>query len=69
MNKPEAIAALETGKAVTHRFMDEHEFVIQDPTDSDMLLLEDGVKQPKSDFWRLRTEPYWEDGWEEYLYQ
>lgn len=61
MNKNEARQAMHEGKKVTHKFFAPYEWVsIQDG----YLILEDGVKCSEEEFWKWRTNYWWDTDWE-----
>lgn len=65
MNKEEAKQALNEGKKITHVFFCENEFVQKDSEDSSVLVFEDfGVKQNEEEFWLMRQDESWNEGWE-----
>ena len=61
MNKQEAILAMQEGKKVTHRYLYPNKWMaIMDG----MIVLEKGFVDRTEDFWRWRTDPAWNDGYE-----
>jgi hypothetical protein len=59
MTKEEAIAAMKSGKKVTHKYFDEKEWATMV---GGMIFLDDGVKCTPADFWQIRWE-HFETGW------
>lgn len=57
MNKQEAIAAMQEGKKVTHLYFSDDEFVTMN---GDVLIDEMGYAFDPKEFWRFRTESYWD---------
>ena len=61
MNKQEAILAMQEGKKVVHRYFTPNKWMaIMDG----MIVLEKGFVDRTEDFWRWRTDPVWNDGYE-----
>ena len=61
MNKQEAILAMQEGKKVTHLSLYPNKWMaIMDG----MIVLEKGFVDRTEDFWRWRTYPVWNDGYE-----
>lgn len=70
MNRQEAINALREGKKITHTYFDKHEYFfmecinpIRNPFKV-QYVFEDGVTQSEKEFWDLRKDSFWDDGWE-----
>jgi len=61
MTKQEAIIAMEAGKKVRHKNFLENEFATME---NGMMFLEDGVNIIPEVFWKFRTNPGWDNGWE-----
>lgn len=64
MTKAEAIAAMQEGKKVTHRFFLPTEFIKFSENGS--IETEEGYLVTPLVFWSYRREPYWETDWELY---
>jgi hypothetical protein len=63
MTKSEAIEAIEEGKKITHQWFSDDEFVKMSDEEG-VYEFEDGVKQLKEEFWKLRTDLSWLIDWE-----
>lgn len=63
MSKEEAIQAMKEGKKVTHRFFASGEWMT---IKNEVLLLEDGVLISLEDFFNIRNDSLWENGYELY---
>ena len=60
MNKAQAITEMEKGNKITHEgFTDDEWMVIE----GGQMVLEDGVKCSHEEFWKWRTEDYWNKGY------
>lgn len=55
--------ALSQGKKVTHRFFDTHEYVYQNLLGQ--IVDETGIVH--TEFWEIRKDDHWKDGWDIYL--
>lgn len=60
MNRDEALKALEEGEVLTHRYFTSDEWMYQD---GHHYVFEDGVHCPIEEFWRIRRESSFGDGW------
>lgn len=60
MTKEEAIQAMKEAKRVTHRFFTEDEWMEINCGD---LRLEDGVRLSVEEFFSIRYQDYWKDGY------
>ena len=63
MSKEEAIQAMKEGKKVTHRFFSSDEWMT---IENGFLLLEDGVRISVEEFFDLRSDSRWGNGYELY---
>jgi hypothetical protein len=63
MTKENAIKALMEGNKITHRWFSPDEWVSMEGNE---IVLEDGVRCDEYEFWRWRTDPSWDIGWEIY---
>lgn len=61
MSKKEAIQAMKEGKKVTHRFFASGEWMT---IKNGFLFLEDGALISLEEFFNLRSDSLWEDGYE-----
>ncbi len=61
MNKAEALAALDNGATITHVNFDFLEWMKKE---NGLYIFEDGYSCTPEDFWRLRTLPSYDDGYE-----
>ena len=61
MTKDEAKQALKDGKRIRHSGFTQDEWVEQHGT---QYLFEDGYTGYMEEFWRHRTDSWWDDGWE-----
>ena len=61
MNKQEAILAMKEGKKVTYKYFSPNEWMAMK---DGMIVLEDGVICPPEEFWKLRADSRWDDGYE-----
>jgi hypothetical protein len=70
MNKHEAKLALSEGKKVTHDYFSKDEYVYLECVNPNTrpikyeCIFEDGVRQEEGEFWQLRKESHWDNGWE-----
>ncbi len=64
MTKPEAIEALNRGEKITHKYFSDNEFAFMKDGE---IHLEDGVVCSPEEFWKYRTEDFFDDGWDIYL--
>jgi hypothetical protein len=64
MNKVEAIQAMKEGKKVTYKYFSPNEWMTMK---DGMVVLEDGVKCPPEEFWRYRTNFWWDNGYSLYV--
>lgn len=70
MNKTQAIEAINSGQAIRHRYFEDHEHVklapASDDKDSDVTeyIFENGGRQTAEEFWSIRTNPCFDEGWE-----
>ncbi len=62
MTKEEAIVAIKSGKKITHRYFEDHEYVTI--TDDGQMLFENGSKQSWFEFWSLRPDSCWNMDWD-----
>lgn len=62
MNKHEAIKAMESGKKVSHEYFSDDEWMTIDHNDN-QILFEDGCRCSQEEFWSIRQEKGWEDGY------
>ncbi len=60
MNKAEAIAAMQAGHKVTHRYFDSKEWMTMQ---GDLIVFEDCVKCEQRGFWAEKTANHWQDGY------
>ncbi len=60
MNKLDAIDFLAAGKRLAHLNFSSEEWLA---VEGDGYIFEDGNLCTFEEFWRFRTEPYWETGW------
>lgn len=60
MTKEEAKQALREGKKLTHRYFSDNEYIY---AKGNIIFSEDGVNHG-FDFWNLRPDEWWNDGWE-----
>jgi hypothetical protein len=60
MKKSEAIEAMKNGKKVTHELFTKDEWMTMD---KGLIVLEDGVKRPSSEFWKYRDGDAWVNGY------
>lgn len=63
MTKDEAISQMKAGNKLTHRWFGDEEWIKSDRAGM-ILILEDGVECSPNEFWKWRTDPAWETGWE-----
>ena len=63
MDIEEAKQALNEGKRIKHRSFTSKEWVEQ--YSSCRYVFEDGVKQNSDEFWNMRTQESWKNGWRE----
>ena len=61
MTKPEAIAAMNAGQKVTHKFFEDNEWVT---IINNQIVSEDGITHER--FWSYRTSKEWDTGWSIY---
>ena len=61
MTKEEAIKAMQDGKKVTHRYFSSNEWMSMHDW---LIVLEDGVMCTPYEFWRWRTDPVWNNGYD-----
>lgn len=61
MTASKAKQALNDGLKITHRFMEEYEWVREKTATT--LVFEDGIEVDKQEFWDLRQSPEWEKDW------
>lgn len=64
MLKQDALLALAEGKRITHTSFTDEEYVKQHTTH--LYMFEDGVVTTVKEFWYIRTELPWADGWSIY---
>lgn len=62
MTKQEALQAMREGNKVTHKYFTDDEWV-KSNQDGTILILEDGVECSPAEFWRWRTDEYWNNDW------
>lgn len=62
MTKDEAIQWMQLGAKCEHRYFGTGEWVSIDETG--LYILEDGVRCTPDEFWRWRTESFWERDWD-----
>ena len=60
MTKQEATQALAEGKRLRHSSFMEGEWM---QAHEGEYIFEDGIKCPRAEFWRFRTESWWGTGW------
>ncbi len=65
MDRHEAIAALDSGKTLTHRHFGPKEWVRG--IGGGMYEFEDGIKCSNVEFWMYRTDSAFGGGWKEFL--
>jgi hypothetical protein len=58
MTREEAKLALQQGHKITHRYFDDNEYVYHKKG-----LIYDELGYYHEEFWELRTEHWWNDGW------
>jgi len=63
MKLKEAKILLDKGEAITHRLFDDNEYIIKE---DGVLFDELGYKLDEYEFWGLRFQKIWEDGWNTY---
>lgn len=61
MTKEEAIKAMQDGKKVTHRYFSSNEWMSMH---DGLIVLEDGAMCTPYEFWRWRTDPVWNNGYD-----
>lgn len=65
MTLSEAKVALNTGVKISHRFFDNHEFIMKDSKGN--LRDENGLILIETLFWQLRNNKYWQEDWNIYI--
>jgi len=60
MTKNEAIGHMRNGVKITHTYFDKKEWMM---IKGDNMVLEDGVVFPIDEYWKYRTQDYWNDGY------
>jgi len=63
MTKQEAIKAMHEGKKVTHMYFHREEWVT---IKNGQILLEDGVRCSEEEFWKWRSDYWWDKDWKLY---
>ena len=63
-SKEQAVEMMKAGKKMTHEGFTPDEWVTME---NGKILLEDGVRCHPSEFWRWRTEDYWDKGWSVFI--
>ena len=61
MTKEEAIKAMQDGEKVTHRYFSSNEWMSMH---DGLIVLEDGAMCAPYEFWRWRTDPVWNNGYD-----
>ena len=61
MTKEEAIKAMQDGIKVTHRYFSSNEWMSMH---DGLIVLEDGAMCTPYEFWRWRTDPVWNNGYD-----
>ena len=70
MNRDEAKQALSEGKKITHDFFQNDEYVYLECVNPNTrpikyeCVFEDGVTQDEDEFWLIRSDDNWNEGWE-----
>ncbi len=65
MTKQEAIAAMQNGNKVTHRYFSSEEWIT---IEDGRILTEDGYRTHEYMFWSDRTSPFWDNDWKLWEY-
>lgn len=60
MTKQEAIDQMHNGVKITHIYFDKNEWMA---IENDEIVLEDGVKCSFEEYWKYRTQDFWDDGY------
>ena len=63
MTKEEAIEKMKQGNSLTHPLFTDEESVSSNPSGT-VLIFEDGCQCVPEQFWKYRTDKYWETDWE-----
>lgn len=63
MTRQEAVEAMIAGKKVTHSTFTADEFITMENGNIKTILDEQGYNLPADEFWELRQQPEWDDGW------
>lgn len=63
MTQEAAIEQMKRGEKITHRYFSNNEWMTME---NGMILLEDGYKIHPDEFWGLRHQDGWKDGYEYY---
>jgi len=65
MTKKEAIIAMKEGKLLTHKYFSKEEWVT---IIDGQIHFEDGVSCSEEEFWKYRTDWWWNDDWKLFEY-
>ncbi len=61
MTQDEALTAIQHGEKVTHKYFTPNEYITKGTQGG--IMFEDGIQTTWFEFFRLRKEDYWKDGW------